>query len=165
MANAKTICAIMACILLGTPLHSQHSSKYGSKNEFTLDDSTKDVIPSISFGNYFTNKVVFWGRDAGVKQDGLAPYVLFNTGKGLYAYALNNYWSATPAKPAETDIGVGYEIQMTKKLYASAGYERWLVHYGGYYNRYSLKNYFEAQVNYEFPWFNLQPMTYYMFGK
>ena len=70
-------------------------------------DSIKNVTPSIEVGNDYTNKVLFWGRDFGLNQFGFEPRITFKTGKGLYVYASQYYWSALTNPWAKTDFGIG----------------------------------------------------------
>lgn len=128
-----------------------------------VNDTLKDQTLSLTVGNYYTNKVIYWGQDFGLKQYGITPYVLISHNNGLYLYVVNLYWEAIDNKPAETDIGIGYKFQLGN-LYVYTSYERWLVHYGGVYNRRALSNYLEADLLYDFNIFNLESTSYYMWG-
>ncbi len=152
-------------------LYSQKQTNLPSTSNYSFNDSIveiidslKEITPSIEFGTEYANKVVFWGRDFGEKQFGVEPYILFNTGKGFYLSAAQNYWSAMPYKFAKTDIGLGYEKQLTDRLYTSLEYERWIFYNGDEYVRNALVNSIEADVNYDLDWINIEPAFYFMFG-
>ncbi len=140
---------------------------YENPNDSVIEliDSLKEISPSIEFGGGAMNKVVFWGRTFGVKQFGIEPYLMYKTGKGLYFYIAENYWSAMTNKFAKTDVGLGYERQFTDRFYASLGYERWFFHNGTSDVRKALINYVEADLNYDFDFLSFEPTFYLMFGK
>ena len=128
-------------------------------------DSLREVTGGILFGTYYDSKMTFWGRDFGEKQFGLTPYVVLSSPLGLYIYGVNNYWSANAKQPARTDLGIGYETNLGKKVYLSMGYERWFARYGDdYYNSLLIHN-IELSAVFELPWFDVAPSVYYMFGE
>jgi hypothetical protein len=127
-------------------------------------DSIKNVTPSIEVGNDYTNKVLFWGRDFGLNQFGFEPRITFKTGKGLYVYASQYYWSALTNPWAKTDFGIGYEKQVTDRIYVSGAYERWIFYNGTPHDQHGLQNYFEFQLNFDFDYFSIEPTAYYMVG-
>ncbi len=112
------------------------------------------------------NKAVFWGRTFGLNQYSAEPSLVFNTGKGLYFYNTNYYWSkdASPNAIAKSDFGIGYEKNLTSNLSGSLSYEKWLYYNGDNYVKHAIQNSIESQVIYEFDWFNLESSIYYMFG-
>jgi hypothetical protein len=131
---------------------------------FYAQDSINGITPSIELGTEYANKILFWGRDFGIQQFGVQPYAIFKTGKGFYFYGSQYYWSGLANPWAKTDIGVGYEKQVTDRLYLSGGYERWIFYNGNSHDRHGLQNYFELQVNYDFGLFMIEPTIYYMTG-
>jgi hypothetical protein len=135
-------------------------------NDSIIDiiDSLKEIVPSIEIASDFANKVVFWGRDFGRKQFGFENSLIFKTGKGFFLNYTGNVWSAMPSPYAKTDIGIGYEKQVTDRLYTSMGYERWFFHNGDAFVRSALTNYLEADINYDLDIINIEPEFYYMFG-
>jgi hypothetical protein len=139
---------------------------YTTKNDSILDliDSLKEIVPGIEISSDFANKIVFWGRDFGRNQFGFENNLIFKTGKGFYFNYTAHVWSAMPNSYAKTDLGAGYEHQFTDRLYASVGYERWIFNNGDDYVKRALANYFEANINYDLDWINIEPSFYYMFG-
>jgi hypothetical protein len=108
--------------------------------------------------------VVFWGRDFGRPQFGFEPSIIFKTGTGLYLNATNHYWSAMESVLAKTDIGIGYEKQVSEKLYISLGYEYWTFYYKDRFFQRALKNMITADISYDVLGFTIEPAVYYMFG-
>ena len=129
-------------------------------------DSVKEILPSIEIGLDAANKAVFWGRTFGLNQYSIEPSLTFNTGKGLYFYNTNYYWSkdAAPNLIAKSDFGIGYEKDLTKNLSASLSYEKWLYYNGDYYVKHAIQNSIELQATYDLDWFNVGSSAYYMFG-
>jgi hypothetical protein len=129
-------------------------------------DSVKSTLPSLEIELNSSNKAVFWGRTFGLNQYSMEPSLLFNTGKGLFLYNSNYFWSedASPNIIAKSDFGIGYERDLTERLSASVSYERWLYYNGDTYVKHAIQNSAEAQVFYDFDFVNLETAVYYMFG-
>ena len=129
-------------------------------------DSVKATLPSLEIELNSSNKAVFWGRTFGLDQYSMEPSLLFNTGKGLFLYNTNYFWSedASPNLIAKSDFGIGYERDLTDQLSASLSYERWLYYNGDTYVKHAIQNSAEAQVFYDFDFVNLETSVYYMFG-
>src|SRR5688572_15930584 len=103
-------------------LSAQQTIKRSPQYELRSDSLRKSDsldVSHVSAGFEYVTKVVFWGRDFGEPQSGFSPYLLYKGAKGLYAYAYNDYWSATEHKPARNILGIGYEWELTKNLYLS----------------------------------------------
>lgn len=169
MMRLKSILLLsLLCIMVLAipPLYAQEDEQDSIDNDslFSNDISPEEVTSNLTIGNSYNNRVVFWGRQFGIKQYGVYPYMRFDSGNGWYLYAVGLYWSAIPGQMSETDIGIGYEKQITPRFYASAGYERWIVHYGDSYDRNILTNYLEAYFSYDVGPFYVDPAFYYMFG-
>ena len=132
----------------------------------TMIDSVKETLPSIEIGLDAANRAVFWGRTFGLNQYSIEPSLTFNTGKGLYLYNTNYYWSkdATPNVIAKSDFGIGYEKNLTDNLSTSLSYERWLYYNGDTYVKHAIQNSIEGQAMYDFDWFNLESAVTYMAG-
>ncbi|HLF34678.1 MAG TPA: hypothetical protein VI583_10585 [Cyclobacteriaceae bacterium] len=127
-------------------------------------DSLKSSTPGFFFGSQYNSKVNFWGRNLGMEQFSVDPYIMLNYGNGFYFYAVTLLWSEMEEIPVETDIGLGFEHQVTPWFYLSIGYERWFVHSKDVYSRKSLENYFEGVLNYNFKLFQLESGSYFIFG-
>jgi hypothetical protein len=132
----------------------------------TMIDSVKETLPSIEIAFEGANKAVFWGRTFGLNQYSIEPSLVFNTGKGLYFYNTNYYWSkdVTPNLIAKSDFGIGYEKDFTENFTASLSYEKWLYYNGDTYVKHALQNSIESQATYDFDWFNLGASAFDMFG-
>jgi hypothetical protein len=127
-------------------------------------DSLKEQRPSIEISTDYANKVNFWGRNFGLNQYGFEASAFFKSGKGLFLYGTQHYWSAVPNKLAKTDIGIGYEKYLTNNFIASFSYEQWFYHNGDNFVRNALTHFAEAACSYEFNYFNIDPSFYFMFG-
>lgn len=132
----------------------------------SIIDSLKEEMPSFEISLDAANKAVFWGRTFGLNQYSAEPALVFKTGKGLYFYNTNYYWSkdALPYTIAKSDFGIGYEKSFTEDFSASLSYERWLYYNGDNYVKHALQNSIESQAVYDFEWFNLESSVFYMFG-
>lgn len=136
-----------------------------NNDAWKMIDSLHENTPSLSIGSYYDSKMVFWGRDFEEEQFGIAPYIMFNTAKGFYAYVVSNYWSANAEIPARTDLGVGFETTLADKIYVALGYEKWIARYGDEYYNSLLKNNIEVDVGFELFGIDVEPTFYYMFGE
>ena len=156
------LCSFKIC---GQQTHTNELAQRRYNDLWNLKDSLNEVTPSFSMGSYYDSKVVFWGRDFGEKQFGVAPYVMFNSAKGFYAYTVGNCWSANSEIPARIDLGVGFERILTDKIYVSLGYERWIPRYSDSYYNSLLTNNIEVDADLEYFGLDIEPSVYYMFGE
>ena len=148
-----------------TTIQSKRYYQFQNNAAWEVTDSLKEITPHITIGSYYDSKVVFWGRDFDEEQYGVAPYVMIHSGKGLYLYVINNYWSANQEKPARTDLGIGFETMLGRKVYTTVGYERWISNYGDEYFNNLLRHNIEFVIEIEGKWFDIDPSVYYMFGE
>ncbi|MCC7050658.1 MAG: hypothetical protein IT239_02625 [Bacteroidia bacterium] len=146
-------------------LYSQNTSLIIKRDSIlNAIDSIKETTSSIEIGSEFLNKVVFWGRNFGEKQHGFENNILYKTKFGWYTNYTGYVWSAMPNRYAKTDLGLGYENQLTDNFYASLEYQRWIFNNGDYYVKNALANYLKAELSYNFGFINVEPCFYYMFG-
>lgn len=157
--NIKFILLVFVCASFYIKGYSQAFGK-----SLPPADSGDLSTPELIIGSRFNNKVNFWGRNFGIDQYGIDPYAVVNFGNGFYVYGATLFWSKMPEKPVETDIGLGFESQISRAFYIYAGYERWLSHSSDYYSKKSLENYLEGIINYDLKWFQLEGAAYFMFG-
>jgi hypothetical protein len=171
MLLKKCVLLVLAVFITGLCLGQRNLNIKPAKNAFyisdsiaSLIDSLKESVPSLELSTEYENKVVFWGRDFGLPQYGINPGFIFKTGVGFYFYGFNHYWSAMPNILSKTDLGIGFEKQVTEKFYFSLAYENWTFYYKDKFFQNALKNYLEAQISYNLQGVNIEPTVYYMFG-
>ena len=155
---------------------SQRGSLIHHKEKIEIihfNDSLKDIIDSIKASMPYlktelntSNKAVFWGRTFGLNQFSVEPCLIFKTNKGFYFYNTNYYWSkdALPNLFAKSDLGIGYEKDISENFSFSINYERWLYYNGGENVKKAIQNSTELQLFYAFNYLNLEAVSYYMFG-
>ena len=160
---------ILFTFLVNSIAFAQRGSLFNHKNRVernnvydsisTIIDSVKETLPALEIELNSANKAVFWGRTFGLDQYSIEPSLLFNTGKGLFLYNTNYFWSedASPNLIAKSDFGIGYEKDLTERLSASVSYERWLYYNGDNYVKHAIQNSIQSQVFYDFDFLNLSP--------
>ena len=172
----KTYLALCFCFITLNVFTQKVTNSIHKKSEFSkpiLDslvlktDSIRSNLSSFEVGINVQPQVVYWGRTFGLKQNGLDLALLFTSKKGLFVYSTFYYWSmeATPNTIAFGDIGIGYEKEFKKNIYASISYEKWLTFNGEDYVNKALNNAITLQTSFDFNWFNFSAIAYNMFGK
>ena len=171
----KTYLALCFCVFTLNVFPQKVTNSIHKKNEFSkpiLDslvlktDSIRSNLSSFEVGINVQPQVVYWGRTFGLKQNGLDLALLFTSKKGVFIYTTFYYWSmeATPNTIAFGDIGIGYEKEFNKNIYASISYEKWLTFNGEDYVNKALNNAITLQTSFDFNWFNFSAIAYNMFG-
>lgn len=171
----KTYLALCFCVFTLNVFPQKVTNSIHKKNEFSkpmLDslvlktDSIRSNLSSFEVGINGQPQVVYWGRTFGLKQNGLDLALLFTSKKGVFIYTTFYYWSmeATPNTIAFGDIGIGYEKEFNKNIYASISYEKWLTFNGEDYVNKALNNAITLQTSFDFNWFNFSAIAYNMFG-
>lgn len=74
--------------------------------------------------NRFMNRVVYSGRDYGVKKMGLTSQLTYTDKKGFWLSATGYYWQGLANKSPKMDVGMGYATHLDDRLSASFGYTR-----------------------------------------
>src|SRR5258706_4945494 len=96
------------------------------QTRFKIDsmDEALEKISQFRFQAGYLSKVVFVGRNFGVRQFGVAPGVTYHHRSGLNLEYEGNYWSGMPNRYALTDLGIYYEKSLPDHFYLSTGYWR-----------------------------------------
>ena len=90
-------------------------------------DNAYNELSQLSIGCGYLSNVAFQGRNYGIQQIGASPGIDLKLSNGLSFSLTGNFWSeASPKNYAETDIGVGYEFNISDKFGVNIGYERWI---------------------------------------
>jgi len=96
------------------------------QTRFKIDsmDEALEKISQFRFQAGYLSKVVFVGRNFGVRQFGVAPGVTYHHRSGLNLEYEGNFWSGMPNRYALTDLGIYYEKSLSDHFYLSTGYWR-----------------------------------------
>ncbi|MBC7382196.1 MAG: hypothetical protein H7296_04280 [Bacteroidia bacterium] len=119
----------------------------------------------ISFEAAYVSKVVYRGRDFGLKQYGFNTSLVYKTPVGIYVN-LNNYkWSGINTPFAKTDLGIGIEKDLTPHLNLNVSYERWFLAKDSFFVGLSFKNMIQAALSTNYEKLNGELGVYYLWGK
>lgn len=88
--------------------------------DYTISRSTR-----IIFETQFMNRVVYSGRDYGLKGFGTTGQLTFQHKSGFWLSTVGYYWEGSSVKFPKADIAVGYAVSLDERLSASFGYSRW----------------------------------------
>jgi hypothetical protein len=127
-------------------------------------DSVRDKESSLTLDMTYTSQVVYRGRNYGLIQPGLAPSLTYRHRLGWYALTTNYYWPGTTGGIARTDIGAGYQKDVTDWLNVDFLYERWIYHYGNDEIRNSLNNYLAGNFTFYPKHMIITATAYYSWG-
>lgn len=127
-------------------------------------DSTETPQSTLQVGTSYMNIVNYRGRTFGINQYGFMPMAKYISKTGFVLNATGYYWSGMDNKLAKLDLGIGYEKEIVKNLYASFNYERWLWNENNVEEQNPLKNYLAADMTYDFGYWNVSGTYEYMWG-
>ncbi len=177
MLRTKTI--LILCLLLrfifAEAVYSKTSTitKSGLKSHvlnlyrdsvFNKIDSLADISPTIEVGTEYAGKIVFWGRDYGIKQFGFQPHVRYKTGKGLSFEASSNFWSGYTAPLMMSTLSLGYEMQLNSWIYSTLNYEHWVFHGEPQLEINQFQNMYGVEFIFDLGWITFEPSLYHMYG-
>ncbi len=152
-----------------TPLKSQSGSisdslKLSRDSLFQQIDSLTETSPTIEIGTEYANKVVFWGRDYGLKQFGFQPHIRYKTGKGLAFGVSSNYWSGYTTPFMMSTLSIEYEMQLNSWIYSTLNYEHWIFHGEPQLEINQFENLYGIELIFDLGWFTIEPTLYHMYG-
>ncbi len=146
------------------PLAVHHVSRITADSLFNEIDSLTEVSDILEIGTEFTSKVAFWGRDYEVQQIGFQPTFKYQTARGLFFTASQNYWSSDPKPLAKTYVGGGYQKRINSWLYTSLSYDRCIVHNDSLSTISEPENNLVLDLSCMLGWIAFEPSVNYLFG-
>jgi len=118
----------------------------------------------ITIETNYTNKVVFRGRDFGLQQYGFYNSIKYKNPSGFYLN-LNNYsWSGVQTLIAKTDLGIGFEKNITKRLSFDVSYERWFLSNDTFFLAMNFNNMLQTCISTNYEKLNGEASVYFIFG-
>jgi hypothetical protein len=112
----------------------------------------------------YTSKVVFRGRDFGLQQYGVYNSLKYRNPMGLYLNVNNYWWSGVQSTIAKTDIGIGIEQNLSKRVALDVSYERWFLSNDTFFFGMNFNNMVQASITTEFDKLNGEAAVYFIFG-
>lgn len=169
---------LFIAILLIFPLSSLFAQKDTLSEEKylemqdSIDNVRQDSIEQvhkqshlISVETNYTNRVVFRGRDFGLKQYGVYNCIKYKNPTGLYLNLNNYYWSGIQSTIAKTDLGIGFEKNLTKKIVLDISYEKWFLANDTFFLGMNFSNMIQTGINTNYDQVNGEASVYFIFGK
>ena len=126
-------------------------------------DSLEDEQTKL--GIDYDGKVLFMGRETKNSQFGIAPFATYNFYDGFYVNAVLNYWSGWHKGISKTELGVGYENNISKNITFTAEYSRWILSDTNEYLKKAIENVCFIRVKWTNPIFTFEPEIDYYSGK
>ncbi len=132
---------------------------------FTLDSIDYKVQHATRLelnGNYMS-RVMYSGRDYGVKGYGLSTQLSLHHQSGFWVSAIAYHWQKFDIKLPKTDLVVGYSAQLSDRVGASLSYSRWL-YYGKSQSelQWAFNHFMSAYMGINATYFSIAPQFYYM---
>jgi len=121
-------------------------------------------LPRLVYEAEYMSRVVYAGRDYGVRQWGLNHQLGFETAHwNVYAKAYR--WSGLPNPWAKYDLGLSYHREFFgEKLSSEVSLERWWYANGSEADRQLLRHFAAAELEWDEDWAFLETDFYYMTG-
>ena len=127
-------------------------------------DSLTEISPTIEIGTEYASKIVFWGRDYGLKQFGFQPHLRYKTGKGLSFGVSSNFWSGYSTPLMMSTLSIEYEMQLSPRIYSTVNYEHWIFHGEPQLEINQFQNMYGIEFIFDLGWFTVEPTLYHMYG-
>ena len=136
--------------------------------KFTMDSLDYKVSRSskLVFETQFMNKVVYSGRDYGLKGFGTTAQLTYQHKSGFWLSTVGYYWQGSTVKFPKADIGVGYSTALDDNLSASFGYSRWF-YFGKSKDelKWVFSDFLSTYWTINLGFMGLSPSFYYQIGK
>ena len=133
---------LAGCVNGQTSSPKTYFLKHQQKNKTdSLEEATENQT-QFRFQAGYANKVIFAGRDFGVKQPGATFGTSYHHQSGLNIEYEGSYWSGMENKYAMTEVGAYYEKTILKDLDLTAGYWKLFYHNGDDEERKMFTNFF-----------------------
>lgn len=113
----------------------------------------------------FTDKVVFRGRDFGLKQAGYNQEIRYRNPQQWYLGLSTYFWSGVGSNPAKTDLSIGYEWAWSKTLSMDVSLERWFFSNDSFLDPEALKNMAAINLSYSPKNWEIEVDAFYMWGE
>ena len=143
---------------------ASHFLKLTRNTLFDQIDSLKEITPSLEIGTEYSGKIVFWGRDYGLKQFGFQPNIQYKTGKGFYFGCSSNFWSGYTTPLMMSTLSLGYEKQLNSWIYTTINYEHWIFHHESDLVINQFQNLYGIEFIFDLNWLRIEPALYHMYG-
>lgn len=132
---------------------------------FKLDSTDYKVQHSTRLeinGNYM-NRIMYSGRDYGVKGFGLSTQLSLQHQSGFWVSAIAYHWQKFDVKLPKTDLILGYSTSLSERVGASISYSRWL-YFGKSQSelKWAFNHFVSAYMGINATYFTIAPQFYYM---
>ena len=139
--------------------------KNTQKQRFKLDSTDYKVQNStrVELTSNYMNRVMYSGRDYGVKGFGLSTQLTYKHQSGFWASAIAYHWQKFDIKLPKTDLVVGYSATLSDRVGASVSYSRWL-YYGKSQSelKWAFNHFMSVYMGINATYFSIAPQFYYM---
>ena len=136
--------------------------------KYRLDSLDYRVSKSskLVFETQFMNKVVYSGRDYGLKGFGTMGQLTYQHKSGFWLSTVGYYWQGSTVKFPKADLAVGYATSLDENLSASFGYSRWF-YFGRSAEelRWVFSDFLSTYWTINLGFMGLSPSFYYQVGK
>jgi hypothetical protein len=136
--------------------------------KFRLDSLDYKISQSskIVFESQFMSRVVYSGRDYGLKGFGTTGQLTYQHKSGFWLSTVGYFWEGSKVKFPKADIAVGYALSLDEHLSASFGYSRWM-YFGRSEEelRWVFSDFLSTYWTIDLGFMGLSPSFYYQIGK
>lgn len=136
--------------------------------KFRLDSLDYRISKSskLIFETQFMDRVVYSGRDYGLKGYGLMSMLTYQHKSGFWLSTVGYHWQGSKVNFPKADIAVGYATALDERLSASFGYSRWF-YFGRSQEelRWVFSDFLSTYWTINLGFMGLSPSFYYQIGK
>jgi hypothetical protein len=161
---------VIVLILFLEPIIAQTPAQDSAKQQlqaqiFKLDSTDYKVqnATRVELTENYMSRIVYSGRDYGVKGYGLSTQLSYKMKNGLWLSAIGYHWQKFDVKMPKTDLVVGYARTLGNRVGASVSYSRWL-YFGKSQSelKWAFNHFMSMYVGINATYFSIAPQIYYM---
>ncbi len=165
----RNLMIVAFCCILGLvaaqPHYVDEMLKKTQTQRFKLDSIDYKVqhATRLELTANYMNRVMYSGRDYGVKGFGLSTQLSYKHQSGFWASAIAYHWQKFDIKLPKTDFVLGYSGVLSDRVGASVSYSRWL-YYGKSQSelKWAFNHFMSVYMGINATYFSIAPQFYYM---
>lgn len=117
----------------------------------------------LELNGQYMSRVMYSGRDYGVKGYGLSTQLSLKHKSGFWASAIAYHWQKFDVRIPKTDLVLGYSATLSDRVGASVSYSRWL-YYGKSQSelKWAFNHFMSVYMGINATYFTIAPQFYYM---
>lgn len=145
------------------PNEAAKTTRQAQRHQLDSTDYKVQTSTRLELNEDFMSRIMYSGRDYGVKGYGLSTQLSLKHKSGFWVSAIAYHWQKFEVKLPKTDLIVGYSAALSDRVGASLSYSRWL-YFGKSQSEltWAFNHFMSAYMGINATYFTIAPQFYYM---